>query len=87
MREVLLDNYRVELLSHGMDSCNNFEHLLEATLQQCITQPLHKFLYSKLEEYMTSTGSLTQLKGAVDNAKNKTPEELGIRVNLHVVNA
>lgn len=80
MRELLLDEHRVELLSHGMDSCHNFEHLLEATLQQCITLPLHKFLFDKLKENLTSTGSYGQLEEAVENAKTKSPEDLGIRV-------
>ena len=80
MRELLLNQYRVELLSNGMDSCSNFEHLLEATLQQCITQPLYKFLYESLEENLTSSGSMDQLKEAVVNARNKTTEDLGIRV-------
>lgn len=38
MREFLLNQYRTDLLSHGMDACQNFEHLLEATLQQCIVK-------------------------------------------------
>ena len=38
MRELLLNQYRADLLSVGMDSCRNFEHLLEATIQQCIVK-------------------------------------------------
>ena len=38
MRELLLAKYRTDLLSVGMDSCRNFEHLLEAALQQCIVK-------------------------------------------------
>ena len=80
MRELLLDEYRVELLGNGMDSCRNFEHLLEATLQQCITLPLHKFLFDKVKDNLVAIGSYGQLEEAVDNARKKTPEDLGIRV-------
>ena len=80
MRELLLDEYRVQLLSNGMDSCRNFEHLLEATLQQCITLPLHKFLFDKVKDNLVAIGSYGQLEEAVDNARKKTPEDLGIRV-------
>jgi hypothetical protein len=86
MRELLLDNFRVELLDNGMDSCKNFEHLLEATLQQCITKPLHRFLFDKLEENLTNMGSTRQLREAVENARNKNPEDLGIRSHLVVPN-
>lgn len=85
MRELLLDEYRVQLLSHGMDSCRNFEHLLEATLQQCITHPLHKFLFDKVKESLVAVGSYGQLEEAVENARKKTPEELGLRVSCAII--
>ena len=69
------------LLDEGMDSCRNFEHLLEAVLQQCIVLPLMQFIHKVLEDHFTSIGSLGQLERAVENAKSKTPVELGIRVS------
>ena len=82
MRELLLDEYRVELLSHGMDSCRNFEHLLESALQQCIIQPLYDFLYSRLKDSLIASGTFEQVREAIKNAKTKTQEDLAIRVSI-----
>ncbi len=81
MRELLLTDYKVELLGEGMDSCQNFEHLLESTLQQCIISPLNSFLYTRLKENLIQNGSFCQVKNAINNALTMTPEELGIRVS------
>ena len=81
MRELLLTDYKVQLLDEGMDSCRNFEHLLESTLQQCIIMPLYNLLYSRLYDSMVKCGSFQQIKLSIDNALMKTPEELGIRVS------
>lgn len=85
MRELLLTHYKMDLLLQGMDSCKNFEHLLENTLQQCIIQPMHFFLYSSLHESLEQNGSMGQMKTAIENALNKSPEELGIRVSWSIL--
>ena len=82
MRELLLTDYKTDLLSEGMDSCQNFEHLLESTLQQCIILPLYSFLHTRLKDNLIHNGSFGQMKNAINNALTKTPEELGIRVSL-----
>ena len=80
MRELLLTDYKVELLGEGLDSCQNFEHLLESTLQQCIILPLNSFLHTRLKDNLIQNGSFSQVENAINNALTKTPEELGIRV-------
>ncbi len=85
MRELLLTEYKVQLLNEGMDACQNFEHLLESSLQQCIILPLNSFLFTRLKDNLSENGSFDQMKNAIDNALTKTPEELGIRVSITCV--
>ncbi len=92
MQDYLLQNHRGDLEGLGMESCDNFGHVVECTLQENIVQPLSHFIYLRIEEYYATNGHLFQLQRSIHQGKLKTPDELGIRVsgdsllsNLHVV--
>ena len=63
-----------------MESCNNFEHVVETSLQHCILQPLSHYVYLRIDEHFMEDGALFQVQRSVHQGKNKTPEEMGIRV-------
>ncbi len=81
MHNHLLEHHRAGLIGAGMESCNNFEHVVETSLQQCILQPLSHFVYLRIEEYFTQNGFLFQVQRSIYQGKNRSPEEMGIRVS------
>ena len=82
MREFLLEHHRSDLVTCGMESCDNFEHVVETTLQQCILRPLSHYVYLRIEEYYTSNGFLYQVQRSIQQGKLKKQEDFGIRVSL-----
>ncbi len=82
MHDHLLLHHRPGLVGAGMESCNNFEHVVETSLQQCILQPLSHFVYLRIEEYFTHNGYLFQVQRSIYQGRNRLPEEMGIRVSL-----
>ena len=80
MREYLLEYYKSDLVACGMESCDNFEHVIETTLQLCILRPLSHYVYLRIEEYYTSNGFLYQVQRSIQQGKLKKQEEFGIRV-------
>lgn len=45
------------------------------------SQPLSQFIYVRLEEHFSRSGSLQQVQAATDQARMKSPADLGIRVS------
>ena len=84
MREYLLEHHKSDLVACGMDSCDNFEHVMETTLQLCILRPLSHYVYLRIEEYYTSNGFLYQVQRSIQQGKLKKLEEFGIRVSNNV---
>ena len=82
MREHLLEHHKSDLVTCGMESCDNFEHVLETTLQQCILRPLSHYVYLRIEEYYTSNGYLFQVQRSIQQGKLKKQEDFGIRVSV-----
>ena len=80
MHDHLLQHHYSALANCGMDACNNFEHVVETSLQQCILQPLSHYIYLRIEEYFSQNGDLFQLQRSVHQGKTKNTEEMGIRV-------
>lgn len=86
MREHLLEHHKSDLVTCGMESCDNFEHVLETTLQQCILRPLSHYVYLRIEEYYTSNGYLFQVQRSIQQGKLKKQEDFGIRVSALMQN-
>ena len=84
MRDYLLEHHRASLIACGMESCNNFEHVMETTLQLCILRPLSHYVYLRIEEYYTSNGYLYQVQRSIQQGKLKKLEDFGIRVSCSV---
>jgi len=84
MHDFLLQHHRSGLANCGMDACDNLEHVIETSLQQCILQPLSHYIYLRIEEYFSRNGYLFQLQRSVHQGKTKSPEEMGIRKHLMV---
>ena len=82
MHDFLLQNYRADLMNCGMESCDNVEHVMETTLQQCILQPLSHYVYLRIEEYFTQNNFLFQVQRSIYQGKQKSPEGFGIRVGV-----
>lgn len=82
MHDHLLQYHHAELANCGMESCNNFEHVVETSLQQCILQPLSHYVYLRIDEHFMEDGALFQVQRSVHQGKNKSPEEMGIRVRV-----
>jgi len=82
MQDHLLQHHHGDLESLGMESCDNFGHVVECTLQECIVQPLSHFIYLRIEEYYATNGHLFQLQRSIHQGKLKSPDDLGIRVSL-----
>ena len=80
MHDHLMQHHRSGLVNCGMDACDNLEHVVETSLQQCILQPLSHYIYLRIEEYFSRNGYLFQLQRSVHQGKTKNPEEMGIRV-------
>ena len=80
MRDYLLEHHKSDLAACGMESCDNFEHVMETTLQLCILRPLSHYVYLRIEEYYTSNGFLYQVQRSIQQGKLKKHEEFGIRV-------
>ena len=85
MHDYLVQHHRSALLSCGMEACNNFEHVVETTLQQCILQPLSHYVYLRIEEYYSQNGFLFQVQRSVHQGKLKSPEDMGIRVSASLL--
>ena len=81
MREYLLEHHKSDLVTCGMESCDNFEHVMEMTLQLCILRHLSHYVYLRIEEYYTSNGFLYQIQRSIQQGKL---EEFGIRVSNDV---
>ena len=81
MHDHLLQHHHAELTNYGMEACNNFEHVVETSLQQCILRPLSLYVYLRIEEHLMEDGSLFQVQRSVHQGKNRTPQEMGIRVS------
>ena len=81
LHDYLLQNHRADLLNSGMESCSNFEHVVETSLQQCVLGPLSLYVYLGIEEHLMEGGSLFQVQRSVHQGKNRTPQEMGIRVS------
>jgi hypothetical protein len=84
LHDYLLQNHRADLLNSGMESCSNFEHVVETSLQQCVLGPLSLYVYLGIEEHLMEGGSLFQVQRSVHQGKNRTPQEMGIREHLTV---
>lgn len=82
MHELLLSDYKTGLINSGMDSCDNFGHVVETTLQQVILHPLSHYIYLRIEEYYSQNGFLFQVQRSIHLGRLKQPEEMGIRVSL-----
>ena len=85
MREYLLEHHKSDLATCGMESCDNFEHVMETTLQLCILRPLSHYVYLRIEEYYTSNGFLYQVQRSIQQGKLKKQEEFGIRVRMKML--
>ena len=83
MREHLLEHHKSDLVACGMESCDNFEHVVETTLQLCILRPLSHYVYLRIEEYYTSNGFLFQVQRSIQQGKLKKQEDFGIRVSVY----
>ena len=81
MHDYLLQNHHGDMVNSGMDSCSNFEHVVETSLQQCVLGPLSLYVYLGIEEHLMEGGSLFQVQRSVHQGKNRTPQEMGIRVS------
>ena len=82
MHDYLLQHHQSGLANCGMDVCDNLEHVVETSLQQCILQPLSHCIYQCIEEYFSQSGHLVQLQHSIHHNKSKSPEEMGIRVRV-----
>ncbi len=81
MHEFLLSEHKSGLINCGMESCDNFGHVMETTLQQVILHPLSHYIYLRIEEYYSQNGFLFQVQRSIHQGKLKQPEEMGIRVS------
>ena len=81
MHDYLLQHHHTDLLNCGMESCSNFEHVVETSLQQCVLGPISLYVYLGIEEHLMEGGSLFQVQRSVHQGKNRTPQEMGIRVS------
>ena len=82
MHDYLLQNHHSDLINCGMESCTNFEHVIETSLQHSILRPLSLYVYLRIEEHLMENSALFQVQRSVHQGKNKTPQEMGIRVSL-----
>ena len=82
MHDYLIHHHLDDLVACGMESCTNFEHVVETSLQQCVLGSLSLYVYLGIEEHLMEGGSLFQVQRSVHQGKHKTPQDMGIRVSV-----